>query len=113
MQIVIAGKPEAPDTRALLREVHRRYLPAKILVLADGGMGQKFVASRPGFPDDMPQLQGRATAYLCKGLIQFLLRVHDDGAAPGDWLMQQSTGSSMIFSSACGFRSALAICGHG
>jgi len=36
-QIVIAGKPGAPDTEALLREVRAHFLPDKIVLLADGG----------------------------------------------------------------------------
>src|SRR5205823_12571600 len=39
-QIVIAGKKDAPDTKALLNEVHRRFLPMTILLLADPGEGQ-------------------------------------------------------------------------
>ena len=38
-QIVIAGKPETTDTRALLAEVHRHFVPNKMLLLADGGDG--------------------------------------------------------------------------
>src|SRR2546423_14272256 len=41
-QIVIAGKLDAAETKALLVEVHRHCLPNKILILADGDDGQKF-----------------------------------------------------------------------
>src|SRR5205807_5375492 len=40
-QIVIAGKKDAPETKALLTEVHRHFLPKTILLLADGAEGQK------------------------------------------------------------------------
>ena len=36
-QIVISGKPDAPDTLALLREVNHRYKPNEIVILADAG----------------------------------------------------------------------------
>ena len=36
-QIVISGKPDAPDTLALLREVNHRYQPNEIVILADAG----------------------------------------------------------------------------
>src|SRR5437870_6521614 len=42
-QIVIAGKRDAPETKALLTEVHRHFLPNKILLLADGAGGQKYL----------------------------------------------------------------------
>jgi len=43
-QIVIAGLPGAEDTRALLRLVWERYLPNRVLPLADGAAGQKQLA---------------------------------------------------------------------
>ena len=36
-QILIAGDPSSQDTRELLRQVNTRFLPNKILLLADGG----------------------------------------------------------------------------
>src|SRR6267143_905149 len=43
-QLLIAGDPTSPDTRALLRQVNARFLPNKILLLADGGTGQRQLA---------------------------------------------------------------------
>src|SRR6202008_3661303 len=45
-QIVIAGKIDNPQTNGLFDEVHRHFLPNKILVLADGGEGQKFLGEQ-------------------------------------------------------------------
>src|SRR5882724_3791796 len=45
-QIVIAGKIDNNETKALLAEVHRHFLPRKILILADGGEGQKFFSEK-------------------------------------------------------------------
>src|SRR5207249_3469449 len=42
-QIVIAGKKDAPETKALLSEVHRHFLPTTILLVADGAEGQKYL----------------------------------------------------------------------
>ena len=66
MQIVIAGEPSAPDTRALLRLVHERFIPNKILLLADGGAGQSFLARGLAFLEGMTRQNGRATAYVCQ-----------------------------------------------
>jgi hypothetical protein len=43
-QIIIAGVPEAADTKKMLREVYGRYLPNKIILLADGDEGQKHLS---------------------------------------------------------------------
>jgi len=65
-QIVIAGDPDASDTRALLRLVHDRFLPNKILLLADGGSGQERIARWLPFVGSMSRRDGRATIYVCE-----------------------------------------------
>src|SRR5712692_8292315 len=65
-QIIVAGQANAADTRALLRLVHERYIPNKILMLADGGPGQKQLAQWSPFIHSVTQKQGTATAYLCE-----------------------------------------------
>jgi uncharacterized protein YyaL (SSP411 family) len=68
-QIIIAGKPDAPDTRALLHLVHERFIPNKILLLADGGSGQKRLAQWLPFLAGVTAKQGRATAYVCENYV--------------------------------------------
>ena len=61
-RIVIAGSLENPDTQALLREVHRHFLPHKVLLLAD--------PSAPGKAALIPMavpVEGKAAAYVCEG----------------------------------------------
>src|SRR5882672_7499254 len=41
---VIAGVPDAEDTRTLLRLVWQRYIPNRVLLLADGAVGQRQLA---------------------------------------------------------------------
>jgi hypothetical protein len=65
-QIVIAGAPGAPDTRALVRLVHERFIPNKILMLADGGAEQTQMASLAPYVRDMAPRNGRATIYVCE-----------------------------------------------
>jgi hypothetical protein len=65
-QIVIAGKPDSEDTRALLREIHARFIPNKILLFADGAEGQHFLAEKNEFLKTVRPLDGRATAYVCE-----------------------------------------------
>ena len=65
-QIVIAGHANGEDTRALLRTIHQRFLPSEVVMLADGGDGQRELARRLPFLEGMTMVDGRATAYVCK-----------------------------------------------
>ena len=64
-QIVIAGVPQAADTRQMLDLVWQRYVPNSILMLADQGAGQKELARRLSFVATMRPKNGKATAYIC------------------------------------------------
>ncbi len=68
-QIVIAGDLQSPDTKALLRLVHQRYIPNRILLLADGGSGQKQLVQWLPFIKGVTRRQGRATAYICEDYV--------------------------------------------
>jgi uncharacterized protein YyaL (SSP411 family) len=65
-QIVIAGNRDAAPTKALLGEIHRHFLPLKILLLADGGRGQKYLGESNEAIRAMTPLNGRPTAYVCE-----------------------------------------------
>jgi uncharacterized protein YyaL (SSP411 family) len=68
-QVVIAGKPDAADTAALLREVNRRFRPNMILILADGGSGQAFFTQKIQFFKDVHPIDDKATAYICQNFV--------------------------------------------
>ncbi|MEI7948549.1 MAG: thioredoxin domain-containing protein, partial [bacterium] len=82
-QIVIAGKPDAPDTQAMLREAKRLFVPGKIVLLADGGAGQVFLASHVEFMKDLVPVDGKATAYMCEDFV-CRLPTHDIAALVRD-----------------------------
>jgi uncharacterized protein YyaL (SSP411 family) len=65
-QIVIAGKKGAPETKALLTEVHRHFLPKTILVLADGAEGQRYLGKRNEAIRAMSMVDGKPAAYACE-----------------------------------------------
>jgi uncharacterized protein len=67
-QIVIVGKKDAPETKALLKEVHRHFLPKTILVLADGAEGQKYLGKRNEAIRAMSMVNGKPAAYVCENL---------------------------------------------
>ena len=66
-QIVIAGAPAAADTQALLRAVHARFISNKILLLADGGDGQKYLVRHLAFVAGLRPVDNKAAAYVCEG----------------------------------------------
>ena len=65
-QIVLAGKTDAPETRAMLAEIDARYMPDKIILLADGGEGQQFLSARLPFLKDVAPISGKTTAFVCR-----------------------------------------------
>jgi uncharacterized protein YyaL (SSP411 family) len=65
-QIVIAGKIDNDATKALLAEVRRHFLPKKILILADGGEGQKFFSEKNEAIPAMSPIDGKSAAYVCE-----------------------------------------------
>jgi len=65
-QIVIAGKKDTPETKALLKEVHRHFLPKTILLLADGGEGQKYLGEKNEAIRAMSLVEGKPAAYVCE-----------------------------------------------
>lgn len=68
-QIIIAGSMEAPDTQRMLREVFSRYLPNKIVMVAEGGDKQKKLAELQPFIENISIRDGKATAYICEDFV--------------------------------------------
>ena len=65
-QIVIAGKKDSPETKAILKEVHRYFLPDTILLLADGAEGQKYLGEKNEAIRAMSMVDGKPAAYVCE-----------------------------------------------
>jgi uncharacterized protein YyaL (SSP411 family) len=65
-QIIVAGEPGGSDTRELLGAIYRRFLPNKVLLLADGGASQKKLAEFLPLIASLGRESGRATAYVCQ-----------------------------------------------
>lgn len=67
--LTIVGDPAASDTRALFSAAHRTYQPRLVIVTHAGdqvqaGLRKRFPAMIPS-----PQVDGKATAYLCIGMM--------------------------------------------
>ena len=64
-QIVIAGKRDAEDTKAMLRVAYRYFAPNRLILLADGEENQLFLADNLPFMENVKPMGGKATAYVC------------------------------------------------
>ncbi|MDA1044589.1 MAG: thioredoxin domain-containing protein, partial [Verrucomicrobia bacterium] len=68
-QVVIAGRPDADDTKAMLAAARAEFIPNRIILLADGGAGQAFLAQKQEFMKDVKPLDGKATAHVCENYV--------------------------------------------
>ena len=66
-EIAIVGDPAAADTRALLAEVRRHYLPNGVLALA--APGDATAPELIPLLADRGQIGGHATAYVCRNFV--------------------------------------------
>ena len=65
-EIVIVGEPESAETAALAAEVHRRYMPNRVLVGLNGG--ESPLSDSPLF-EGRSAVGGRGTAYVCENYV--------------------------------------------
>jgi uncharacterized protein YyaL (SSP411 family) len=65
-QIVIVGKVDSKETRALLKEVHQHFLPNRILLLADSGAGRKYLEEKLEALRAMKPVDKKSAAYVCE-----------------------------------------------
>jgi uncharacterized protein YyaL (SSP411 family) len=65
-QIVLAGDKYTPEFKALKRVVHTRLLPNAVVLYADGGEGQEFLAKHNSALNEMKPIAGKAAAYICQ-----------------------------------------------
>jgi uncharacterized protein YyaL (SSP411 family) len=65
-EVVVAGNPDASDTRAMAREVRRRFIPRKVLVLRPTGDAEPPIVRIAPFTKPLSALNGRAAAYVCR-----------------------------------------------
>ena len=63
--IVIAGDPSRADTRAMIHEFGRRFLPNDMLIVTTPGPRADALRQLAPFAAALPEKDGRATAYLC------------------------------------------------
>ncbi len=64
-QIVLAGERDAPGTRRLLEVLHARFLPNRIVLLADQHSRPALARYLPAIAEMAP-IEGQTTAYVCE-----------------------------------------------
>ena len=65
-QIIIAGDPQAEDTRKLADTIQDFFIPHKILLFADNGPGQAWLGRELPVINDLRMVENKATAYVCE-----------------------------------------------
>jgi uncharacterized protein YyaL (SSP411 family) len=64
-EVVIAGKAEAEDTKAMVRAIRTRFLPNKVVLLNPDERESPEIAKLAEFTKNQSSIDGRATAYVC------------------------------------------------
>jgi uncharacterized protein YyaL (SSP411 family) len=62
--IVVAGDPEKEDTRAMIREFNRRFLPRDLMLVVTPATAPALAKLAP-FAAGLGSRDGKATAYVC------------------------------------------------
>jgi uncharacterized protein len=66
-EIILTGRRDTAEVRALLHELNSRFVPSRVVLLVDSAETQQALAA--GIPSigSMNPLEGRASAYVCRG----------------------------------------------
>jgi uncharacterized protein YyaL (SSP411 family) len=64
-EVVIAGDSQAEDVRTMTRELGRRFLPSKVVLLNRNDGNVPEIAELAEFTKDQSSIGGKATAYVC------------------------------------------------
>lgn len=66
MQIVLAGNRMHPMVCEMIDEIHRRFLPNKIMLFADASEGQEFLSRFVPFFGKLTTVRGKQMVYICE-----------------------------------------------
>jgi len=67
-EIVIAGRPNAPDTKSMLKSVRGKFLP-RAVVLRHESKANSAIYDIVPFLKNQPAVEGKATAYVCENYV--------------------------------------------
>ena len=63
-EIIIAGEPDNPDTKKVLSEIWKRFIPEKVLLLHSER--DKTIEEIAGFVKEQKPIDGKTTVYICE-----------------------------------------------
>ena len=66
LEVVVAGAPGGSDTRAMARDVRRRFMPRKVLILRPTDCAEPPIVRIAPFTKPLAALNGNAAAYVCR-----------------------------------------------
>jgi hypothetical protein len=66
LEVIVAGKPNGRDTRAMAAEVRRRFMPRKVLILRPTDSAEPTIVRIAPFTKSLAALNGKAAAYVCR-----------------------------------------------
>ena len=65
-EIILAGRRDSAEMRALLKELHARFVPGKVVLLVDSVETQHALAAAIPSIESMDPLEEGARAYVCR-----------------------------------------------
>jgi uncharacterized protein YyaL (SSP411 family) len=65
-EVVVVGKPNAEDTREMLRSLRTSYIPNKIVIFRSSDTEEPAITRIADFVKNHVSVNGKATAYLCQ-----------------------------------------------
>jgi uncharacterized protein YyaL (SSP411 family) len=65
-EIILAGRLDSAEMRALLHELNTRFVPSRVVLLVDSPEAQQALAAGIPSVESMRPLDGRASAYVCR-----------------------------------------------
>ena len=68
-QVIISGPRKREDTQKMMSLAYNTFEPGRILLLADNGANEKYLARQLLFIEDMDMIDDKATAYVCKDFV--------------------------------------------
>ncbi len=68
-EVVVAGRPEAPDTRRMLAALRKPFLPNKVVLFRPEGSEEPPIVKLADFVQSQTALRGKATAYVCQNFV--------------------------------------------
>jgi hypothetical protein len=78
-EVVIVGHPHSPDTEEMKKALWSRFLPEIVVLFKEAGEEDPQIAKIAEFTSDLTAVDGKATAYVCRGYVCQLPTTDPDG----------------------------------